>query len=378
MLNFEYFIVESRRCRDGCFNRFLGFVWNDRRLGWGIAVFLLCAAVMLCGCQESPVAAPTVQPMTGRVGSFADYVRNEPAVRDVQVWDNPYGDGLAIDTKHYRIFTTLLEPLMLRQVPAYMEAAFGAYQSQLPSAIETTRQFEVYLFATRDQWERFTRDFVGDDAELYLKIQKGAYTAKGVCVAYNIGRKQTFSVMGHEGWHQFNQHLFAYRLPSWLDEGIATLFETCRYDKGRFVFEPGQNWMRLGALKQTMVRGQMIPLRQLIALNPGQVVGHNGTDDAVIAFYAQNYALVRFLREHNYGIRLARYHALMLGGAAGTWPLKDEYTALAADRTRALTVGWNMTVAPTLFAYYIDPDIERLEAEYRTFCRKITHRVSFK
>jgi hypothetical protein len=324
------------------------------------------------------VAAPKTYPVVNQVATSADYVRNEPAVRDVQVWDNPYGDGLEIRTKHYRIYTTLLEPLMLRQMPAYVEAAFGAYQSQLPSPVVSGQLFDVYVFATRGQWEAFTRSLMGADAAMYLKIQKGAYTANGVCVAYNIGRKQTFSVIGHEGWHQFNQHLFAYRLPSWLDEGIATLFETCKYDKGRFVFEPERNLMRLGSLKQTMQAAQMIPLSKLIALNPGQVVGHNGTDDAVIAFYAQNYALVRFLREHNYGIRLRRYHAMMLGGAAGTWPLKDEYTSLAADRTRSLTVGWNQTVSPTLFAYYIAPDIGKLETEYRAFCHQITHRVRLK
>ena len=97
--------------------------------------------------------------------------------------------------------------------------------------------------------------------------------------------------------------------------------------------------MRLGSLKLSMQQGNLIPLKQLIALNPGQVVNHNGNEDAVIAFYAQNYALVRFLREYNYGIRLRKYHAMMLGGAVGNWPLKDEYTALAADRTRSID-GW--------------------------------------
>ena len=344
-----------------------------RRIG-----LILVLAVVLCGCRESQVAAPKAYPVMNKAVTYADYVRNEPAVRDVQIWDNPYGDGLVIRTAHYRIYTTLLEPLMLRQMPAYVEAAFGAYQSQLPSPIASGQVFDVYVFGKRSEWEAFTHSFMGAEAAVYMQIQKGAYTARGVCVAYNIGRKQTFSVIGHEGWHQFNQHLFAYRLPSWLDEGIATLFETCKYEKGRFVFEPERNLMRLGSLKMTLQAGQMIPLSKLIALNPGQVVGHNGSDDAVIAFYAQNYALVRFLREFNYGIRLRQYHAMMLGGAAGTWPLKDEYTSMAADRTLALTVGWNQIVAPTLFTYYIDPDIDRLEAEYRAFCHQITYRIRLK
>ncbi|MHC4906056.1 MAG: hypothetical protein ACYTEN_09575 [Planctomycetota bacterium] len=309
---------------------------------------------------------------------MADYIRNEPAVKNVTHWKDSHIDGLIIQTEHYKLYTTLLEPLMLRQMPAFLESAYNAYQSQLPEPISSGRPLEVYLFDTRGQWEAFTRSFAGSDSDVYLQIQRGAYTLNGIIVAYNIGRKQTFSVVGHEGWHQFNQRLFVYRLPSWLDEGIATLFETCSYTQGRFVFEPSRNLMRLGSLKETMQLNRMIPLRQLIVLNPGQVLNRHGEDSAAVAFYAQNYALVRFLREYKYGIRLRKYHAMLLGGANGTWPLQNDFAAIAADRTRPLTVGWNMQVSPALFAYYIDPDINALEAQYQDFCRKLVYHVQLK
>ena len=340
------------------------------------------AAICLPGCQEAnkSVSAPsTAFAVPNNAAQTAiDYIQNEPAVKEVNLWINSYGDGLEVRTEHYLLRTTLLEPLMLRQMPAFLEAAYKAYQSQLPQPLPSARPLEVYLFAARNQWEHFTHLTMGADAEVYLRIQRGAYTANGICVAYNIGRKQTFSVIGHEGWHQFNQRLFTYRLPSWLDEGIATLFETCRYSQGRFLFEPQRNLMRLGSLKQTIQQNQLIPLRQLIVLNPGQVLNAHGEDSGVIAFYAQNYALVRFLREYNYGIRLRNYHTMLLGGANGTWPLNGELAALAADRTRPLTVRWNTLVAPELFAYYIEPDMDALEKEYRTFCARIVYRVRIK
>ena len=344
--------------------------WVMSRIG----IIFLLAALLLCGCQEQ-VLKHQPRAVMMEPEAFADYVRNEPAVRDVRVWNNPYGPGLIIQTKHYRVYTTLLEPLMLRQIPGFVESAFKAYESQLPRPLGSERQMNVYLFDTRGQWEDFTKEFTGAESVMYLQIKKGAYVANGTCVAYNIGRKQTFSVIGHEGWHQFNQHLFVYRLPSWLDEGIATLFEACRYTQGRFVFEPDKNLMRLGSLKVTMQKGQLIPLNQLILLNPGQVINGHGNDDAAIAFYAQNYALVRFLREQNYGIRLRKYHAKLLGAADGTWPLQGDYAALAADRTRRLTVGWNTQVSAALFNYYFNEDIQKLDAEYRAFCAKITYRV---
>lgn len=344
----------------------------------GVVVFVLCA---VGGCQDSlksGSSSPSMAAPLHAAQTAADTLRGEPAVKDVQPWVNSYGQGLQVRTKHYLLRTTLLEPLMLRQMPAFLESAFIAYQSQLPQTLNKTQPFVVYLFETRQQWEQFTHETAGADSSVYMKIQRGAYTLNGIVVAYNIGRKQTFSVIGHEGWHQFNQRLFAYRLPSWLDEGIATMFETCRYSQGRFLFEPSRNLMRLGSLKQTLSRRQLIPLRQLIVLNPGQVLSDDDNDDTAIAFYAQNYALVRFLREYQYGIRLRKYHALLLGGASGTWPLQNDLAALAADRTRPLTVGWNMTVSPILFTHYIEPDIDTLEAQYQDFCRKIVYHVQLK
>lgn len=344
-------------------------------------LLLVCFAIsILAGCQQSSGTAPASRSMIAAddPSRMADYIKNEPAVRSVEPWDNPYGPGLTVQTAHYTLHTTLLEPLMLRQFPAFLESAYQAYQRQLPRTLESGYPLKVYLFGTREQWEQYTRNTTGSDAGMYLQIKRGAYVLNGIVVAYNIGRKQTFSVVGHEGWHQFNQRLFAYRLPSWLDEGIATLFETCRYTQGQFVFEPQRNLMRLGALKQTIQAGGFIPLRQLILLNPGQVLNSHGDDAAVAAFYAQNYALVRFLREHNYGIYLRKYHTLLAGGADGTWPLNGDFAALAADRTRRLTVGWNTQVSGALFDYYMAEDIRKLEAEYNAFCQKIIYRIRLK
>ena len=185
---------------------------------------------------------------------------------------------------------------MLKQVPAFVETAYRDYQSQLPYPIETQIRFDIYLFDNRSQWENFTKTFTPRHWPMYMKIKKGAYYLNGSCVAYNIGRTRTFSVLGHEGWHQFCSRHFKYRLPSWLDEGIAQLFETSKYDKSNFIFTPGKNYNRLGALKIILQDNQMIPLKKLIMLNPGEVVLNDPKDKNVMAFYAQSYALVRSLR----------------------------------------------------------------------------------
>ena len=308
-----------------------------------------------------------------------DYLQrqNLPALKSVELWQNEYGPGLKLTTEHYEIFTTLLEPLMLSQVPGFMESAYRGYQGQLPEPIETTTKFTVYLFAERGQWEDFTKTFTGPQAPLYCKIKAGAYYLNGACVAYNIGRERTFSVLGHEGWHQFNSRHFKFRLPSWLDEGIAMLFEANRYDRGLFYFEPSRNLGRLGGLKKTLMENKMIPLEKLIAMNPGEALATDETE-VVMALYSQSYALVRFLREEDYGKRLANYHRLLLDGLRGKWPLGKGHKRIAADRNIPLTIRWNRAVGSQLFKQYIGGDFERIEEEYITFCRKIVYHVHFK
>ena len=343
-------------------------------------IYVICGCLCLSGCVENTTA---VKPQTDNAGKIdtgrvmIDYLRrqNLPAVKSIETWPNKYGVGLTITTEHYEIYTTLPDPLMLSQVPGFMESAYRGYQRQLPQPIETKNKLTVYIFGDRGQWEKFTETFAGHQAPMYLKIKAGAYYLNGACVAYNIGRERTFSVLGHEGWHQFNSRLFKFRLPSWLDEGIAMLFEISRYKDGMFYFEPAQNTYRLGSLKMMLIKNKMIPLKELVAINPGEVVMVG--DDAVSAFYSQSYALVRFLREENYGKRLGNFHQMLMDGLNGNWPLGETDRRIAADRNIPLTVQWNRAVGLELFKRYISEDFSQIEQEYVTFCKKTVYHVRF-
>jgi len=303
--------------------------------------------------------------------------QNLPELESVEVWENEYGPGLKLTTSHYVVLTTLLEPLMLRAIPRFVEAAYRGYNSQLAEPIETTTKFTTYLFASRQQWEDFTKPFAGEHAELFCKIQSGAYYLNGACVTYNIGIERTFTALGHEGWHQFNSRLFKFRLPSWLDEGVATLFEAHRSEQETFYFEPDENIYRLEALKKTLLKKKMIPLSQLITINPSEVLAMNESD-AVMAFYSQSYALVRFLREADYGKWLGRYRQLLLDGLRGDWPLDKTTKRTAIDRNIPRTVGWNRAVGQLLFERYIGEDIGRIEKEYLLFCWRIVRNTQVK
>jgi hypothetical protein len=338
---------------------------------------LITLILPITACTSTPKAIPpnTEPASLSTTLGMTDYLNDLPAIKNVQKWYNNYAQGIIITTSHYQIHTTLLEPLMLRQVPAFLEAAYSQYQSQLPEPVQTKTKFTVYLFATRDQWEKFTQDFAGRNASAYLKIKRGAYYLNDACVAYNIGRTRTFAVLGHEGWHHFNSRHFIFRLPSWLDEGIATLFETASYQNGKFYFEPGKNGGRLGSLKTTLINNKMIPLDQLITLNPGHVINDS---HAALAFYAQSYALIRFLREDAYGKRLRNYQNLLLGAHRGNWPLEPPIKRIAADRNIPLTSGFNAAVSSKLFSLYIEDDLPKIQNEYAAFCNKIVYHVRLK
>lgn len=329
---------------------------------------LLAAMAMLAGCGPERVAAPA-QPADPVAILAASRL---PAIKSVGNWPNKYGPGAEILTEHYRIRTTLSDMLTLRMLPAFLESAYSGYQRELPEQIETRIRFDVYLFETRKQWEDFTDSFADGQAGLYKQIQKGAYCLKGSCIAYYIGRNETYAAIGHEGWHQFSSRHFAYRLPSWLDEGIATLFETGTYKGSEWVFEPQFNLGRLAGIKKTLQDGNIIPARQLVGINPGEVIGGR---DSTIAFYSESYGLVRFLREDQFGKRLGAYHAMLLGGLRGTWDLPADARQMAADRNIPLSVQWNHYVGPLLFERYISPNWDQIEGEYLTWCRKVTYNI---
>jgi hypothetical protein len=299
-----------------------------------------------------------------------------PALRSVESWSNRFGPGLKLVTDHYEIFCTVQQPLILRMIPGFVESAYRGYNDQLAEPIETSRKFTVYLFADRRQWEDFTHDFAGDQAPLFCKIKTGAYYLNGACVVYDIGAKRTLAAVGHEGWHQFNSRLFTYRLPSWLDEGVAMLFEASVYEQGLFRFDPATNVQRLGALKETFAKSKQIPLRELIATSPGEVLATDQTE-TVMAFYSQSYALVRFLRESGYGMRLNAYHQLMQDGLQGRWLLDESAGAIAENRNLPRTIPWNRAVGRLLFDRYVGSDIEQLDVEYQAFCRRIVSGLSF-
>jgi len=314
-----------------------------------------------------------------------------PTVKSASRWPAPefiqssVGIPLEIITNHYKINTTLSDPLILRQVPVFLESAFHSYCEVIGRSVESDQKLQVYFFQSRDQWDDFTRRWAGPLAPIYLKITSGAYYLNGACVTYHIGRQSNFSVLAHEGWHQFSDELFVYRLPAWLDEGLATSFEGYEWKNGRVNFDPRLNGSRLFSLKETLARDRLFGISDLLDLDAGRVLSHTNVDPdnpdidpKLAAYYAQTYALVRFLREYDYGRHLQSFRIMLNDARVGRWPLDAVDRAEALQRDRNPSRRWNETVGRLIFKTYIAGDAGEIEGSYYTFCHEILARVRFK
>ena len=358
----------------GCRDKSIYLLFGGRVVMRRSALLYIIAIVSLLGCASDNIAKKEADAPCPEICNVVQrYLLNAnlPELEHVEVWENKYGSGLKLTTEHYEIFTTLLKPLMLCQIPGFMESVNAAYNQQLPEPVQAKSRLKIYLFADRRQWEDFTRDFTGEQADIFCQIQAGAYYYNGMCVAYDIGWQRTICVLAHEGWHQFSDSYFTFRLPSWLDEGVAMLFESYSAENGRFHFEPVNNTYRLDELRKTLSNDKMMPLEELIATHPGDVLATDQTE-AVMAFYSQSYALVRFLREARCGRYSSTYGKLLADGLKGDWPLDGMSKMIAVDRTMPRNVLWNHIVGLVLFQEYIGIDFEPVEKEYLAFCRQIT------
>jgi hypothetical protein len=340
---------------------------------------ILTGAVLTGGCRHA--ASERINPPGKSDWAISEAARQrlatQPRVLSVEKWNDDF--GIVISTDHYRVFTTETDPLFLQRLPVFLEAAHGAYQDMLGYRLKYPKKLDLYHFATRKQWEVFTEQFTGSSWSVYKNINRGAYYLNGICVSYNIGRTETLSVLAHEGWHQFSRTYFKYALPSWLDEGLAMQFESFKADNGGYVFTPSRNINRLAALKislQSYYRGQggLFSMTELIGLNPAQVIIHKD-QQLTGSYYAAVYALVRFLREHDYGRYRKTFTNMLNDGMLGKWPIDDTTADKLTSKDGNVSSRWNSEFAGKLFERYFDVDRETLSEDYFNFCNCLTANI---
>jgi hypothetical protein len=276
--------------------------------------------------------------------------------------------GVVVSTPHYRIYSTIDDPVYQRLLAKILEAAYARGTIANPQA-RVAGPLNCYVFASRNQWESYTRLRAGSNAPIYLQISAGGYCQEGVFAGYDIGsREQTLSVISHEAWHQYSWFAFKDRLPSWLEEGLATQNEAIEWQGTTPHFKPEQNWRRYMALKDAIREKRQWKIADLTATHAGRVIKMQ--QKYVDAYYAQLWSLVLFLKNSpKYQQGLQRLLADANDGKltqclAGTGVTKREIDNF--------TERWNTVAGPVYLKKYISADVNQLQAEYEAWCKEFT------
>jgi hypothetical protein len=257
-------------------------------------------------------------------------------------------------TPHYVINTTIEDDVFIASLGQLMEGALEQYHRFAPGVPLSREPMACHVFASRSQWAGFTKGSAGTDAEVYLQINRGGYTAGDKYVAYFIGDVGTWSVAAHEGWHQFVARHFKRRPPPFLEEGLACMFEDLTWDDALPRWDLSANHTRVNGVKRTLEHNAMIPLDQLCTMHAGQVV--NTGPARIEAFYAESWAFARFLWDGNDRKYRPALQALLNDLATG------EPTAVSLAGVSE--AGWDPKSARPLLEHYLGKDLSEIEREY--------------
>jgi hypothetical protein len=267
--------------------------------------------------------------------------------------------GRRVTTAHYLIETTLDDADLVDRVAQVMEGALGQYRKLAPDVPPTDRPLECFVFANRNQWAQFTESQTGQDAKVYLRINRGGYAVRDWYVAYFIGERETLSVAAHEGFHQYVGRHFKRRPPPFLEEGLASLFEAVEWERDLPRWRWSSNPTRANGLTRAVRDKATLSLDELCTMHAGQIVSKQAR--RVEAFYAQAWGFARFLMDGQNG----KYR----DGLARM--LAD----LAADRGAAVNAGpgpqglWNPRTARPLLEHYLGGDLDQIDGEYQAYLR---------
>ncbi len=319
---------------------------------------MLLAATVLSGCT-----AP-------RGGEGNDsIVRTEASTTAIIESSEPwrYGSvpGQIIRTDHYRIYTTEKSDVLTRRLATFLETALERYRTAFTDLPAPAQRLDTYLMDNRSQWERVSKQLMGDASDQVIRIRRGGYASRGIGVYYDLGLFDTFAIASHEGWHQYTQRITMDRdgipLPIWLEEGIATWMEGFRWEQDRPAFNPWINVERFDQLRRAHRAGRLVPLEDLLHKRPQDFL--DSTGEGMLDYYAQLWALVHFLNEgdegrHSEGLRRVlresmdgSMHRTLLNSA-------PQNELLRATLTRTGTL---------VFEVYFDEDLEGVNTRYQAF-----------
>ena len=217
----------------------------------------------------------------------------------------------------------------------------------------------LYLFSTQARYVAFLRslNIAGANSGGMFFITPRAHGL----ATYLQGQStaETFAVLQHEGFHQFAWRHFHARLPQWLNEGIAQVFEDAPLVDGRLVLG-STDTARLSRIQRDVRAGAALPLNTLMALTPqhwNELL--SGDPEASARLYAQSWSVVYFLLNGDNGRLRAgfvRYLNLLRRLESDAGALEKAFAVRGIDPIERRWLAWIRNAQPT----HLDTAEERL------------------
>ncbi|MBL8763944.1 MAG: hypothetical protein JNM07_06720 [Phycisphaerae bacterium] len=337
-----------------------------RRSRFGVPALGLAALLPACAARHDSLSSGPA----GDGSSSLQGGSETPRSPSIKPWTYAGRPGRLIETEHYAIHTTDTSSVVVDRLPMFLEAAHSRYVAAfgpLPAGPTGNDRMDVFVMATRAEWQRLSRELLGSQAEPILRMERGGFTSGGRALFFNIGTADTLAIASHEGWHLFTQRTFARPLPTWAEEGIATHFEGYRWSAGASTFHSWSNIERFDQLRAAAQAGGLIPLERLLTMQPSGVI--EGSQRSTLTYYAQVWALIHFLEEGDGGSHRAALKALIADAAGGSIA-EHVRERFAADALGARPV--SATDGAAIFRAYFGSDLASIAKRYRDFINSIT------
>jgi hypothetical protein len=280
-------------------------------------------------------------------------------------WNFRGETGRRLRSPNYVLFTTINDDEVTTQLSQVMEGALAQYRKVAPGTAHSDIPMECYIFERRVDWEKYTREKTGVYANIYLQIRRGGYAIGDRYVAWYIGRIATASVAAHEGWHQYVARHFIGRLPPFVEEGLACMFEDVGWKAdGLPQWNLSINKVRVQALRKAIETNRLWPLEKVVAMHAGEVVEENG--EKVDAFYAQAWCFAKFMYEAENG-RFRPYLQQWLAETASGKVFDPTGTHTRADGP------WNRAAVKPMLEHYLNLDFPAIDKLYQAYIRKVAY-----
>lgn len=300
-------------------------------------------------------------PLAGTLLGCANREKRDPITFDTQPWQYGRFAGVQLTTDHYKIYTTLDEPMLTNALPEFAERFYEHCATLIPPSHQPDDRAPIYVFTTRGQWEAFTRRFTGDRAHLYLQVRNGGYSERGTAVIEYVTHQATFALLAHEGFHQYVALHVESQLPAWLNEGLAVYVEGQRWtSRGLDRFDPYFNPRRRNTLARATIADRLHPLEKLLRTHAGEVIQE--TSQSVLTYYAQVWALVLFLQDGADGKYAPGFQRLLDA-------LHDSELSRHARAAHIWSQRPDYSFGEELFRSFISEDLDTIEREYLAFIK---------